>query len=398
MSQQTGDVRITVFGRTDVGAVRTNNEDAFVIADLSAAAGDPVSWNGGRSLSERGVLLAVSDGMGGAAAGEIASAITVESLREWLGQEHGRLATGDLVEGAVGNANRNVFDAAQEAERQGMGATLTAILVRGATAHIAEVGDSRAYLIRKGRIRQVTRDQSFVEMLVEQGLITREQAEHSPYKNVILQAMGQRPGVSVALCRLELRRGDRIVLCSDGLTNKVNDDEIRDILEMEPDLEEGVRAVDRVGERARRRGQHYARRRGGRWRRASGCRLWREHHPHALGSESLRSGGAQEAEGAAIASASSSSAGARVRHHTIDDGRRPPARGTGRRARARSDTGGRGVPGASGSDCRGCARRLEQDLDVDRDRRGARPRLCRNRLRAHSLRRTIPWTAGTPAP
>lgn len=237
MSQQIGDVRITVFGRTDVGAVRTNNEDAFVIADLNAGTGDPSSWNGARPVGERGVLLAVSDGMGGAAAGEIASAITVESLREWLGQEHGRIATGDLVESAVGNANRNVFDAAQEAERQGMGATLTAILVRGATAHIAEVGDSRAYLIRKGRIRQVTRDQSFVEMLVEQGLITREQAEHSPYKNVILQAMGQRPGVSVALCRLELRRGDRIVLCSDGLTNKVNDDEIRDILEMEPDLE-----------------------------------------------------------------------------------------------------------------------------------------------------------------
>ncbi len=230
MSDEDGNVRIAAFGVTNVGMVRTNNEDAFIIADLEASEGSPDQWDGERPIGSRGILLAVSDGMGGAAAGEIASAITVESLRHWLHSDHGGLGTHDLIEGAVEEANRNVFDAAQTAERRGMGATLTAILVRGTMAHIAEVGDSRAYLIRDGRIRQVTRDQSYVQLLVEQGMITRDQAERSPYRNVILQAMGQKPEVVVALGRLELRRGDRFLLCSDGLSGKVDDDEMREIL------------------------------------------------------------------------------------------------------------------------------------------------------------------------
>src|SRR5262249_12442219 len=150
---------------TNVGMVRTNNEDAFIISDLERDDDPTEGWDAPRELGSRGVLLAVSDGMGGAAAGEIASAITVESLRHWLHEEHNGLATSMLIEGAVEEANRNVFDAAQSAERKGMGATLTAILVRGRMAHIAEVGDSRAYLLRDGRIRQVTRDQSYVQLL-----------------------------------------------------------------------------------------------------------------------------------------------------------------------------------------------------------------------------------------
>jgi PPM family protein phosphatase len=228
MADETDGVRLLAYGITHVGMVRTNNEDAYIIADLNAADGAPVEWKEPRPVGEQGVLLAVSDGMGGAAAGEIASAITVESLRSWLGEEHTGRGTDELINEAVEEANRNVFDAAQDAERQGMGATLTAMVVRGNCAYVAEVGDSRAYIIRNGRIRQVTRDQSYVQQLVDQGLITREQAEESPYKNVILQAMGQRAHVDVALSRVELRRGDQFLLCSDGLSGKVADREMHE--------------------------------------------------------------------------------------------------------------------------------------------------------------------------
>ncbi len=230
MDEQSADVLLRVFGKSDVGMVRTNNEDAFLIADLATdQAMDAVSVADVR-VSDRGVLLAVSDGMGGAAAGEIASAITVSSLQQWLAEDHAGVGTHHLMKSAVEQANRNVHDAAQSTERQGMGATLTAVLIRGPMAHIAEVGDSRAYLVRNGRLRQVTRDQSFVQLLIEQGMLTRDQAEKSPYRNVILQAMGQNPEVTVAIGKLQLCRGDVFVLCSDGLSGKVADDEIRDIV------------------------------------------------------------------------------------------------------------------------------------------------------------------------
>lgn len=189
MAQSNGEVLLSAFGLTDVGVVRKNNEDAFLIADLEREETADRPWHEA-AVSQRGILLAVSDGMGGAAAGEIASALTVGSLRQWLGEDHQGVGTQVLIKEAVEEANRNVFDAAQDNERRGMGATLTAVLVRGKMAHIAEVGDSRAYLIRGGRIRQVTRDQSYVQLLVEQGVVTREQAEKSPHRNVILQAMG----------------------------------------------------------------------------------------------------------------------------------------------------------------------------------------------------------------
>jgi serine/threonine protein phosphatase PrpC len=243
MADETGRVRIAAYGVSHVGMVRTNNEDAFIIADLEIDGDEVEMWETPRTVGRRGALLAVSDGMGGAAAGEIASAITVESLRHWLHEDHAGIQTGSLIENAVGEANRSVYDAAQTAERQGMGATLTAVLVRGTVAHIAEVGDSRAYLVREGRIRQVTRDQSYVQLLVEQGLITRDQAEQSPYRNVILQAMGQRPEVHVALGRLELRHGDRFLLCSDGLSGKVGDEEMRDVLALAETLETACRRL-----------------------------------------------------------------------------------------------------------------------------------------------------------
>ena len=239
MVQSNGEVLLSAFGLTDVGVVRKNNEDAFLIADLEREETADRPWHEA-AVSQRGILLAVSDGMGGAAAGEIASALTVGSLRQWLGEDHQGVGTQVLIKEAVEEANRNVFDAAQDNERRGMGATLTAVLVRGKMAHIAEVGDSRAYLIRGGRIRQVTRDQSYVQLLVEQGVVTREQAEKSPHRNVILQAMGHRGDIVVALGRLELRGGDTFVLCSDGLSGKVTESEMRDIVESSTDFPEAA--------------------------------------------------------------------------------------------------------------------------------------------------------------
>jgi PPM family protein phosphatase len=213
-------------GRTDAGRVRPHNEDAFVIADLTD--GKPPAGPGPAEIpvGARGVLLAVSDGMGGAQAGEVASALVVESLRGSLDdtcRESDILAS---IKCAVEEANRDVWEAASETGRRGMGATLTAVVVHRALAHIASVGDSRLYLVRAGRISRITKDQSYVEVLIDAGVITREEAERSPYKNVILQAMGIRPDVQMGLSRVAMRNGDVFLLCSDGLWEKVSDEEM----------------------------------------------------------------------------------------------------------------------------------------------------------------------------
>ncbi|HQR39820.1 MAG TPA: protein phosphatase 2C domain-containing protein [Blastocatellia bacterium] len=217
------EVRVQASGQTDVGRVRQHNEDAFVIADLTSGDVGGNSVTVSVTVGERGVLLGVSDGMGGAQAGDVASTLVVDSLRAHLGDGSNWAAIQDSMKIAVEKANHDVWNAAQTEGRRGMGATLTAVLVHRSYAYFASVGDSRAYLIRNGFIRQVTKDQSYVELLVASGAITREQAETSAHRNVILQAMGQKPTISVALGRLELRRGDIFLICSDGLSGKVKE-------------------------------------------------------------------------------------------------------------------------------------------------------------------------------
>jgi serine/threonine protein phosphatase PrpC len=219
-------VMVYAVGVTDAGRVRPANEDAFVIADMSVGM-SAVALRGPRfNVGSRGILLAVSDGMGGAEAGEVASALALESLREHLDDTCRESDIMQSVKCAVEAANRDVVVAAREPSQARMGATLVAVVVHRALAHIASVGDSRVYLIRGGEIRQLTKDQSYVEVLIGAGVITREQAQTSPYRNVILQAMGRRDAVTVALVRLALRRGDVLLLCSDGLSNKVADEEM----------------------------------------------------------------------------------------------------------------------------------------------------------------------------
>jgi serine/threonine protein phosphatase PrpC len=229
-------VHLSIAGRSDVGRRRKNNEDSLLIADL--AGGSLLRGNVPRArmdIGKSGVLLAVSDGMGGENAGEVASALVVESLaRAMAGAPHDAPAE-VVIEDAVQEAHRDVVEAAQQPGRQGMGATLTAMLVQEregrTTAFIAEVGDSRAYLLRAGRLTLLTKDQSYTQVLIDAGRLDPKLAAESPLHNVILQAMGRTPSIKTALGRLELRGRDCLLLCSDGLTNAVTDDEIaREVL------------------------------------------------------------------------------------------------------------------------------------------------------------------------
>jgi PPM family protein phosphatase len=220
---------LSVAGFTDVGRVRDKNEDTFVVADLSGGALLDGTPHARFDVGERGVLLAVSDGMGGAQAGEVASALVVETLTRALATAAPDTPRDALMNDAIQKAHRAVWDTAKR-ESKKMGATLTAVFVHAGQAYIAEVGDSRAYLIRAGKMCQLTHDQSMVQVLVDTGVIAPEQADESPIRNVILQAMGNQPNVKVALARLELRHRDCLVLCSDGLTTLVHDDEIRDVV------------------------------------------------------------------------------------------------------------------------------------------------------------------------
>jgi serine/threonine protein phosphatase PrpC len=184
------------------------------------------------------VLLVVSDGMGGERAGEAASALVVEGFARAL--EHAPLDTRPDIElkRAATTANQEVTDAARIGDRKGMGATLTAVHVRGGTAYVAEVGDSRAYLIRLGVIRQLTRDQNVAQLLADSGALSPEQMSHSPMKHILAQAMGQDRPLQVALGKLNLRDRDCLLLCSDGLTASLSDEDIRSAVLSSKNLDE----------------------------------------------------------------------------------------------------------------------------------------------------------------
>jgi len=223
-------VHLTVVARTEVGLVRSSNEDAFVIADLTGGSLLDEQRIAEFEVGQRGVLLAVSDGMGGHAAGDVASALVVESLRRSMAREPPQGSSDALLEKAALRANRDVWTAGRTPGRQDMGATLTAVFIHDKTAHIAEVGDSRAYLVRSGYIQQVTRDQSYVQLMIDSGQMSPEEAKASKFSSVILQAMGQKENVQIALGRLDLRQRDCLILCSDGLSGLVSAEEIRVIV------------------------------------------------------------------------------------------------------------------------------------------------------------------------
>ena len=245
-----GDVQVSVFARTDVGMHRSGNEDSFLVADLTAGKiglGPDVSKH---QLGERGSLMIVSDGMGGAAAGEIASEMAVTTMRESLGAMDAATEISDQLRIAAEVANDRIWNYSQEnPELSGMGATLTAVLIQGTSAYIAQVGDSRAYLIRRQQIKQLTKDQSLAQMLVDSGAIKPDQMDSVP-QNVIMQAMGTQPAVKVAMSAVQLFRNDCLVICSDGLSNKIPPSEIRDMVQSFDDLTDACRSlVDKANER-----------------------------------------------------------------------------------------------------------------------------------------------------
>lgn len=221
-------VHVSVAAKSDVGRVRGNNEDAFLITDLTH--GGPRVAEGAVAridVGDKGVLLVVSDGMGGEQAGEVASALVVEAFARALAWEPAHLPPVAQLKHAVAKAHLDVAEASRRRGREGMGATLTAVHVFGRAAYVAEIGDSRAYLLRSGRIRQLTRDQTLAQLLTDAGALESEMAKSSPMKNVLAQAMGHGSAVQVALGKLVLRDRDCLLLCSDGLTGALTDEDIR---------------------------------------------------------------------------------------------------------------------------------------------------------------------------
>jgi protein phosphatase len=222
-----------IFGVTNVGLIRHDNQDAFLIANLETGDIATMSAPSLVSVHTAPFILVVADGVGGAASGALASSIaTDEILRElhrWWHKVPKR--TPESIEAAlkrgIDTANRAIFQKASESpEHHGMGTTTTLALVLESEAYIAQVGDSRAYLVRKGTARQLTKDQSFVQRLIDAGRMTAKEAAQSEHRNIILQALGPEEKVVTDFYRVKLENEDYLVLCSDGLSNQVSNEEI----------------------------------------------------------------------------------------------------------------------------------------------------------------------------
>lgn len=231
------ELRVRLFARTDVGQVREHNEDNFLVADLSRRTRGLLEANRTTALGSQGLLFAVCDGMGGAAAGEVASQLAVDTLFEEMikGIDASGATTRDeiarrLVESVEIAGARIYTDAKNDRSRRGMGTTATAAALVDSHLFLAQVGDSRGYLLRNGELSQVTRDQSLVNQLIEAGQLTEEEAESFEHNNIILQALGTAETVQVDLTYVALQKGDILMLCSDGLSGMVRADEIREIL------------------------------------------------------------------------------------------------------------------------------------------------------------------------
>ena len=236
-------MKVSVCGRTNVGLRRTNNEDGFVIRDLARDAAFRQTYVVEQPVGTRGLLLAVCDGMGGQNAGEVASSLALEALEEEMRRLSDACPRPELLKKAVEIVNKRVWtEASLHPDLSGMGTTLTAALICQSRVLIAHVGDSRAYFARKGRVEQVTRDQSIAGQLVASGALTEEQAQESPFRHVLLQAVGLKEKVEIALDGIDLVGGDTLLLCSDGLSGRVGIEDLARHL-LEDDLEAGADAL-----------------------------------------------------------------------------------------------------------------------------------------------------------
>ena len=229
------------WSRTDIGKKRTENQDSIFV----------------RLDYERNIaLLVVCDGMGGVNGGREASRIAIESFTDFIWGEVKESSRGEeivlILRNAVTAANRAVYTkAVSDPSYMGMGTTLTAALVVGENGYVINVGDSRTYKIEDGVIRQITDDHSIAGDLYRSGTITKEQYDKYPNKNIITRAVGTDPEVYGDIFKLVMREGERLLLCSDGLTNMLSDEEILRIIE---DSEGEEEACDRLVNEANRAG------------------------------------------------------------------------------------------------------------------------------------------------
>jgi len=240
-------MRVLMAGRTEVGCVRKHNEDNFLVdPDLG--------------------LFVVADGLGGHAAGEVASRIVVERIGQFIAHTAERDRTwpveydmdlsydGNRLKGALLLADQGILNDIQDhPERESMGSTVVACLVDDARVTLVHVGDSRAYLLDPSGIRQVTRDHSWVAEQVANGTLSPEEARRHPFRNVITQALGNGVDLDVAVQEFEVKEADRILLCSDGLSGMIQDEELWEIVQKAPDAEVAAqkliaRAMENGGE------------------------------------------------------------------------------------------------------------------------------------------------------
>ena len=254
--ESSSEIKITVFGKTDVGLIREHNEDNFLLANADAslrtsAPEEVLRFN----LGPKGVLFLVCDGMGGAAAGEVASTMAVESISADM--ETNAATTRDRyarrLRRAIENANEKIHVQSRiNQNERGMGTTCTAAGLVDRTLLIGQIGDSRCYVLRAGKLVQVTKDQSLAWQLIEAGAMTVEEAKSFEHANIILQALGVQEKVDVVISHVQLCRGDVVLLSSDGLHGPVADEEMCDILLAEPDPQKAcevliAKALEREG-------------------------------------------------------------------------------------------------------------------------------------------------------
>jgi protein phosphatase len=245
---------ITVFAQTHVGRVRQGNEDHFLVADITSEYLDFLPGIREFDPADSNIALMVSDGMGGAAAGEVASRLAVTTVRDSL--KINNLPTADQflshISEALQKANQAILGhAVKHPHMRGMGATATLAGILGNRVFVGQIGDSRAYLIREVEIELITKDQSFVYQLLEAGKITEEEAEVHPRRNIILQAMGNQNELIIALTSAEVYRNDYLLLCSDGLSGMIRKEEMPGVIHSAGDLRD---ACNRFVQLANQRG------------------------------------------------------------------------------------------------------------------------------------------------
>lgn len=207
--------------RSDIGLVRQGNEDNLFLA------GEDMDLDG------EGVLVGVADGMGGHNAGEVASQIAVETLNSYYQVKLPELSPEERLAETIRRANDRILETSnQNMDLQGLGTTLTALLLKGKEAYVGHVGDCRIYLWRRGELLQITNDHSLVQEAVREGILTPEQARVHPQRNIITRALGTQDSLDVDTMKLDVQPGDIFLLSSDGLHGLMEDNEIEEIIRL----------------------------------------------------------------------------------------------------------------------------------------------------------------------